>query len=96
MKLTIIVDDSSVGVDGEFLSPINLSRLGGAIHAVQWYGSYGEVEYKPRLENNVLVKPANVVITDVTPYSFAVDAWHAAKAESALADAAHQIPITKA
>ena len=95
MRLTIVADDSSVGVDGEFVSPVNLSRLGGTIHAVQWYGSYGEVEYKPRLENNVLVKPANVVITDVSPYSFAVNAWHAAKAELALSEAAHQIPITK-
>ena len=81
MRLTIVADDSAVGVDGEFLSPLNLSQLDASIHAVQWYGEYGEVEYKTQLGNGALVKPANRLITDVTPYRFAVDAWNAAKAE---------------
>jgi hypothetical protein len=46
---------------------------------VQWYGEHGEIEYKTRFENGALVKPANVLITDLTPFQFAIDAWNVAK-----------------
>ncbi len=92
MRLTIIADDKCVGVDGEFVSPIDLSQLDSTIHAVQWYGTYGEVEYKTRLQNGSLVKSANVVITDVTPYQFAVAAWNAKKAAD---EAATKMPVTE-
>lgn len=92
MKLTIVADDGAVGVDGEFFSPLDLSQLDSSIHAVQWYGEYGEIEYKTRLENGAFVKPANVLITDVAPYQFAVDAWNAAKEA---AEAAAAIPVTE-
>lgn len=79
MRLTIVADDGAVGVDGEFIPGLDLSQLDASIHAVQWNGEYGEVEYKTRFENGVLVKPANMLITDITPYQFAVDAWAVAK-----------------
>lgn len=89
MRLTIIADDGAVGIDGEFFSQLDLSQLDAGIHAVQWYGEYGEVEYKTRLENGAFAKPANVLITDATPYQFAVDAWNTAKAQAiAAAEAA--------
>ena len=78
MRLTIIADDGAVGVDGKFFSPLDLPQLDTSIHAIQWYGEYGEVEYKTRLEDGALVKPANALITDVAPYQFAVDAWNTA------------------
>lgn len=83
MKLTIVADDQCVGIDGEFFTFLGLAQLDSTIHAVQWYGEYGEVEYKTRFENGAIVKPANVLITDVTPYQFAVDAWNATKAAAA-------------
>ena len=92
MKFTIVPDDKSVGVDGAFLSPIDLSQLDSTIHAVQWYGTYGEIEYKTRLQNGRIVKPENTVITDATPYQFAVAAWNAKKAEI---EAANQMPVTE-
>ena len=79
MKLTIIADDKRVGVDELFFEPVELPQLDPAIHAVQWYGEYGEVEYKPRLEGGAIVKTANLLITDLTPFQFAVNAWNAAK-----------------
>lgn len=87
MRLTIIADDGAVGIDGEFFSQLDLSQLDAGIHAVQWYGEYGEVEYKTRLENGAFAKPANVLITDATPYQFAVDAWNTAKAQAIAAAA---------
>jgi hypothetical protein len=79
MRLTIVADDQCVGVEGEYLSPTDLSQLDPTIHAVQWYGEHGEIEYKTRFENGALVKPANVLITDLTPFQFAIDAWNVAK-----------------
>lgn len=96
MRLTIVADDGAVGVDGEFISGLDLSQLDASIHAVQWNGEYGEVEYKTRFENGALVKPANALITDVTPYQFAIDAWNSAKAQAALAEAANLLPVTEA
>lgn len=79
MRLTIVADDNAVGVDGEFFSGLDLAQLDASIHAVQWYGEYGEVEYKTQFQNGASVKPSNVLITDAAPYQFAVDAWTAAK-----------------
>jgi hypothetical protein len=97
MKLTIVADDQCVGVDGEFFAPLNLTQLDPTIHAVQWYGDYGEVEYKTRLENGVLMKPVNLLITDVTPFQFAFDAWDTAKAADVeeKARTTSNIPVTE-
>ena len=93
MRLTIVADDNAVGIGGEFCAPLNLTGLDPTIHAVQWYGEYGEVEYKTRFENGALVKPANLLIEDVTPFQFAIDAWNTAKAQMEAAQlAAEQIP----
>jgi hypothetical protein len=81
MKLTIVADDGAVGIDGEFFSALDLSQLDQTIHAVQWYGEYGEAEFKTVFANGALTKPQNQLITDVTPFQFAVDAWNAKKAE---------------
>jgi hypothetical protein len=92
MRLTIIADDKRVGVDELFFEPVELPQLDPTIHAVQWYGEYGEVEYKTRFENGALVKPANVLITDITPFQFAVGAWNAAKLAEEQAQAAASNP----
>ena len=81
MKLTIVADDQCIGVDGEFLAPFDLAQLDPAIHALQWYGEYGEIEFKTVFANGALAKPQNQLITDITPFQFAVDAWNAKKAE---------------
>ena len=90
MKLTIVADDSAVGVDGEFFSELALPQLDPTIHAVQWYGEYGEVEYKTVFANGTLTKPSNQTITDVSPFQFAVDAWNDAKSTSS-----GEIPVTE-
>lgn len=93
MKLTIIADDKAVGVDGVFFESLDLSQLDPSVHAVQWYGEYGEVEYKTVFAGGVISKPANQIITDVTPYQFAIDAWNAVK-DAATQDASG-IPVTE-
>ena len=69
MRVTIIADDGKVGVDGVFRA-VDLAALDPKIHAVQWDGAKGHVEYKDRSPETVL--------TDISPYQFFVDSWTAA------------------
>lgn len=47
MRLTIIPLDKIIFIDGEHLHDIkqNLSWIPSSIHAVQWYDTWGEIEY---------------------------------------------------
>ena len=62
MRLIIVPEDSLVIVDGvaAIIDLMGFSELGG-VHAVQWYGSEGEIEFK----NGEF---SNASITDVSPY----------------------------
>ena len=53
MKITIIPSDKSIGIDGEFLLEIeqDFSWIPENVHAVQWYDTWGEVEYKDSSSN---------------------------------------------
>jgi len=72
-----------------------MSQLDPSIHAVQWYGEYGEVEFKTKFENGQIVKPQNQIITDVTPYQWAVDVWSVAKAADDAAIAAAELEVAQ-
>jgi hypothetical protein len=47
MKLTIILSDKLIGIDGVFLNcnQEDIDWIPSNIHAVQWYDTWGEVEY---------------------------------------------------
>ena len=47
MRLTIITADKGIGIDGEFILGIQeeLSWIPSNVCAVQWYGTWGEIEY---------------------------------------------------
>lgn len=45
MKWTIVPDDKMIYVDGVARKVLNVAFPDG-VHAVQWYGTYGEIEYK--------------------------------------------------
>ena len=69
MRVTIIPSDSIVIIDGEDRHPLDLSFMAD-IHAVQWYDTWGEVEYQS------LDAPArNERITSLDPYQEAIDVW---------------------
>ena len=90
MKLVIVADDSRICVDGLCFDDLDVSSLDASIHAVQWNGQWGEIEYKSVFQDGQVTKPQNQVITDVTPYQWAVDVWSAAKAADDAAIAAAQ------
>ncbi|MCH7793836.1 MAG: hypothetical protein IH900_01665 [Proteobacteria bacterium] len=69
MRVTIIANDGKVGVDGVFRA-VDLSTLDPNIHAVQWDGVVGHIEFK---DNS-----ANEAITDISAFQSFIDAWTAA------------------
>jgi hypothetical protein len=75
MRITIIALDKWVSVDGEGYSGLDLSFLPQDIHAVQWYGIEGDVEYRD--ERGRATK--NEEITDFSPFQNALEVWRAAK-----------------
>ena len=95
MKLVIIADDARVGIDALNYDGLDMSQLDPSIHAVQWYGEYGEVEFKTKFENGQIVKPQNQIITDVAPYQWAVDVWSVAKAADDAAIAAAELEVAQ-
>ena len=76
MRVTIVVPDGFVAVDGRGFDKLDLTGLSENIHAVQWYGQVGEVEYAV---DALGVKPPNVAIDSLTPFQPAIDAWAAAR-----------------
>jgi len=72
MRVTIIVDDSHVYVEEQALK-VDLTGLDEDIHAVQWYGTVGEIEYRhDHIEN---VRKANEQFIDFAPFQVFVDRW---------------------
>lgn len=72
MRVTIVADDGIVVVEGHG-ERVDLSSLDEDIHAIQWYGTVGEVEYKhDHVED---VRKQNERITDLAPYQKFVDMW---------------------
>jgi hypothetical protein len=74
MRVSILVDDNVVVVDGQSQIIDCLPLIKQNIHAVQWYDTEGEVEYR---KTNVFGnREPNLHITDFTPYQSYVDLWH--------------------
>ena len=46
MQVTIIPSDSVVVIDGLVFNDIDMTSVDSSVHAVQWYGDSGEIEFK--------------------------------------------------
>lgn len=93
MRVTIVPDDGFVSKDGVGYSGVTFS-IDSSIHAVQWYGTYGEVEFKVVVDGVNITKQQNSIITDFSMFQNALDCWESAnkadeeKIRNAKADAA--------
>lgn len=77
MKLTIIRGDNMVYIEGEPLI-VDCSSLDSSIHAVQWNGTNGIIEFvDPDPFDNEA--PAPQRITDISQFQSLIDSWNAAK-----------------
>lgn len=82
MKVTIINTDKLVGVNSEFYKVVDLN-IDSSIHAIQWYETWGEIEYQSVIENNKLIKPANTFIDSFSEFEIVINQWQLAKKEEA-------------
>jgi hypothetical protein len=91
MRVTIIRDDNTVVVDGE-RQTVDCSSLPADVHALQWDGARGEIEYAMVIcaHCNGRSKKPNEIIFDVSPYQQLLHDWHAVKAKEAEAAAAKE------
>ena len=81
MRLCIIVNDKMVFKDGEAYSGLDVSYIPSTIHALQWYETFGELEYK---NTELGIKPPNEHITSFPDWvNSALTVWDAAKTAEA-------------
>lgn len=76
MRITIIPSDSRVVIDGVGHDGINLSSIDPSIHAIQWYGTDGEIEIKDYRGRSL----ENKEITSFDEFAFVIPLWEAADA----------------
>lgn len=67
MRISIVIPDNVVVIDG-VARQVDCSGVEPDLHAVQWYGKHGEVEYAG-------AKRRNVIITDLEPYASLITQW---------------------
>lgn len=70
MRLTIIKSDNEIYVDG-FCVKVDCQSLDADVHAVQWNGERGWVEF---VGDGFSPKPVNQDIDSVAPYQSLIDA----------------------
>jgi hypothetical protein len=75
MRVTIVPGDGFVSIDDEGYNDLELSFMDSNIHALQWYGTEGELEIKDARGRIV----ENQEIDSLAPYQPALDAWQTAK-----------------
>lgn len=86
MRVTIIVDDNTVHVDGVSRTVDCTPLLSDNIHAVQWNTDHGEIEFRNTVdvEQGIINRAPNEFIRDFTPYQSYVDAWETENAKQEL------------
>jgi hypothetical protein len=72
MRLTYIKSDKSIGIDGAFLTVDN-SSFDQEVDAIQWYDTYGEIEFVNRQERN------NEIFEDIDYIQPLIDFWNVEK-----------------
>lgn len=78
MRVTIIAEDNMVLVDGKPQTVDCKPLVAEGKHAVQWYGAFGEVEFRSEIDvtKREVTRKGNEKITDFAPYQSYVDAWN--------------------
>jgi hypothetical protein len=82
MRLSIIPSDGAVYVDGAAHLDLDLSSCGipSNVHALQWYDTYGELEFKRSFVDGQIIHPMNEVITELPAWaSLSKSVWDDAK-----------------
>lgn len=96
-RITVIPVDGLVSVNGIVMSGLDLSFLPREIHAIQWNGHSGEVEFRQDVLGN---KRPNEKIDSFQPYKKAVELFERLqkeeKVKTVTAGKSQQPPLSKA
>jgi hypothetical protein len=92
MRVTIVVDDNIVLVDGKARTVDCSPLVKDGTHAVQWHDVVGEVEFRTGIdaETKAMTRQPNQTITDFSPYQSYVEQWRIENAKQELIEAAQQ------
>ena len=93
MRLTIVPADGAVYLDGVVYMDLDLStcNIPSDVHALQWYDTYGELEFNRSFVDGQIVHPSNEILTELPAWvNTAKTVWAAAKAEEDAQLAAEQ------
>lgn len=71
-RLAIVPSDGVVSINGTVFSGIDMSAVPQEIHAVQWYGQHGEIEYRT---DSTGTRPPNRPIDSLEAFSALIDIW---------------------
>jgi hypothetical protein len=95
MIVTIINDDRRVVVDGvsRKVDPLPIPFY---IHAVQWYGGWGEIEFRQMVTSAGFAKEPNERFDDIERFRPALDAWAAAAAPPPEPEVISEEPVAEA
>lgn len=80
MRVIVVLEDGFVSIDGEGFSELDLSFIPGTVHALQWYGDEGEIEYQDergRATHNETITSLDQFVYFPQCYQL----WQAAKAQ---------------
>lgn len=92
MRATIIPSDGFCSVDGVGFNGVDMTSVAPEVHAVQWYGTFGEVEIQDPLTGKMV---GNEEITDLNEYQVVIESYwairNAAEAEQAETQAEQQV-----
>jgi hypothetical protein len=71
MQVSVVVDDNMIYVNG-FAERCDLSNMPDYIHALQWYGAWGEIEFRGDDDGNRL---PNKRVSDFNEFKKYISAW---------------------
>jgi hypothetical protein len=72
-RVTIVPKDKICTIDGDTVTNMDMSSIPADLHAVQWYGTWGEEEY---MDPETRTMPPNVRITSLDAYAQIFAAFH--------------------
>jgi hypothetical protein len=97
MRVTIVVDDNIVMVDGKGRTVDCAPLVKDGIHAVQWHHEFGEEEFRSEIDQQTKTwtRKPNAPITDFSKYQPYVDLWMIENAKQEAIEAEQQQAIPK-
>ncbi len=90
MRVSIVVDDNLVLIEGVPCVVDCSALIPEGIHAVQWHSTFGEIEFATGVETGD--RKPNERFTDMSPFQPLIDAWMVGAQKAAQESVAQATP----